>query len=188
MTALTPLLDQAEAHIQQAADALLASDTAQLEHSSSLLREAAALLSRALSGPAARAALSAQELARVRSVNERLGVVREQLARVLGPASGVEVGGRVALGEHARIVQPDGRLPGGTRIEVRRGETRVAAGACVAMLPPLRSVISDMSGTSSVTPSYCRVVVTFSSPFPTAPAAAAAPFWALATLFARYCW
>lgn len=42
---------------------------------------------------------------------------------------GVEVGGRVALGEHARIVQPDGRLPGGTRIEVRRGETRVAAGA-----------------------------------------------------------
>ena len=55
MTALTPLLDQAEAHIQQAADALLASDTAQLEHSSSLLREAAALLSRALSGPAARA-------------------------------------------------------------------------------------------------------------------------------------
>ena len=81
MTALTPLLDQAEAHIQQAADALLASDTAQLEHSSSLLREAAALLSRALSGPAARAALSAQELARVRSVNERLGVVREQLAR-----------------------------------------------------------------------------------------------------------
>jgi len=86
MTALTPLLDQAEAHIQQAADALLASDTAQLEHSSSLLREAAALLSRALSGPAARAALSAQELARVRSVNERLGVVREQLARVLALA------------------------------------------------------------------------------------------------------
>ena len=38
------------------------------------------------SGPAARAALSAQELARVRSVNERLGVVREQLARVLALA------------------------------------------------------------------------------------------------------
>ena len=35
---------------------------------------------------AARAALSAQELARVRSVNERLGVVREQLARVLALA------------------------------------------------------------------------------------------------------
>ncbi len=65
---------------------MLATDTAQLEHSSSLLRDAAALLSRALSGPAGRAALSAQELARVRSMNERLGMVREQLARVLALA------------------------------------------------------------------------------------------------------
>ena len=86
MTALTPLLDQAEAHIQQAADALLASDTAQLEHSSSLLREAAALLSRALSGPASRSALIALFFFFFFCVKEREGVGREQLARVLALA------------------------------------------------------------------------------------------------------
>lgn len=106
---------QAEAHIQQAADALLASDTAQLEHSSSLLREAAALLSRALSGPAACAALSAQELARVRSVNERLGVARAARAGAGAGRSAAGQCGATRACTHLRRGPPphSTHLPGG---------------------------------------------------------------------------
>ena len=67
MTALDPLFRPPSRNIQRAADALLACAQA------CCARRLRCCRVRSLASPAA--ALSAQELARVRSVNERLGVV-----------------------------------------------------------------------------------------------------------------
>lgn len=81
--ALEHILSIAEAQTQEAADALLGARPLDLVQCSALLREAATGLARTLEQQQRGARRLPAHLAqRVRALNERLALVREQLARV----------------------------------------------------------------------------------------------------------